>query len=574
MITKMPSDGPVANRQQRERIANLYVEASGLPVEQQRAFLDQVCSGDSSMRAELERMLGTDSGSPEQAGRPPAERRLPPGRDVAGRFRIRRFIAHGGMGDVYEAEDLELRERVALKTVRAEVVEDPQALSRFKREILVGKKITHPNVCRVHDLGIDRTPGGSTMLFLTMEFLDGETLSSRIRRGPIPQNEAVPLIEEMAGALSAAHQAGIVHRDFKSGNVMLVGAEGRARAIITDFGLARAMRTSDSTVSMTESGTTMGTPAYMAPEQVRGEAATPASDIYALGVVMYEMLTGRCPFVGETPLVVGTKQLHEEPAPPRTLAPHLDPKWDQVILRCLRKAPGERFSSAPAVVAALAGPALDGPAAAPVPPRSAARPSPRRRPIVLLSAASLLAVGAAGWWWIHSSHPPLADGRGSVSEPLPAGSGANRPLAPGSVSVPPPKETAEPATLPNAGAPAVKPAEPVAKKAAAGMASGPTPKLPPPRAVLQPYGGPLRGVLRWSGRLAPHESVTIQAGRVLTGALTDDLPRAPVTVEVDTKWVVVVEEPSERNHWDRLVLRNNSDNETVQGIVVRWSVIR
>ncbi len=253
------------------------------------------------------------------------------------------------MGTVYEAEDLTLHDRVALKTIRPDIASDPTAVERFKQEIRLGKRVTHPNVCRIHDIGSDRSEDGKEVLFLTMQFLSGETLASRIRRGPIPQTEALPLIEDMAEALSAAHQAEVIHRDFKSGNVMLVHGPRRTCAIVTDFGLARGVRDS---VPLTRAGL-VGTVDYMAPEQIRGEEVTPTADIYALGVVMYEMVTGQLPFTGDSRVTVALKHLNDEPQPPRNLAPHLEPIWDDTILGCLRKLPGERFQSAAEIKAAL-----------------------------------------------------------------------------------------------------------------------------------------------------------------------------------------------------------------------------
>jgi len=224
---------------------------------------------------------------------------------IAGRYRIVRFIGQGGMGELYEAEDLELRERVALKTVRPEIAQDEKAIERFKREIHLARKVTHPNVCRIFDLTYHPTAEGLTLL-LTMELLGGETLADRLRRaGRMTTTEAFPIITQIAAGLAAAHEAGIVHRDFKSANVVLVpskrGAED-VRAVVTDFGLARGTSAGDSSaVSLCGTGDFAGTPAYMAPEQVRGGEITPAVDIYALGVVMYEMLTGHRPFAGDTP---------------------------------------------------------------------------------------------------------------------------------------------------------------------------------------------------------------------------------------------------------------------------------
>lgn len=284
---------------------------------------------------------------------------------VAGRYRVVRFLARGGMGEVYEAEDLELKERVALKTVRPEIARDEVMLERFRREIQLSRKVTHPNVCRIFDVAFHR-PERSTAatIFLTMEMLPGETLAQRLRgRGPFSPDQALPVLRQMAAALDAAHQAGVVHRDLKPGNVLLVDPgtgswnTGAVRAVITDFGLARAAAAAedDQGLTLTAAGV-VGTPAYIAPEQIEGREATAAVDLYAFGIVMYEMLTGKVPFLGDTALSTAVKRL-QEPAPsPRLHAPDLDPRWEAVILRLLERDPAARFATASEALAALTAP--------------------------------------------------------------------------------------------------------------------------------------------------------------------------------------------------------------------------
>jgi serine/threonine protein kinase len=274
---------------------------------------------------------------------------------LAGRFRIVRFIAQGGMGEVYEAEDLELSGQVALKTIRSEIAEEVGSVDRFKREVHIARQVTHPNVCRIYDVF---RHGGTT--FLTMEFLQGETLADRLsRQRRFSTAEAMPIVSQVAAGLAAAHRAGVIHRDFKSANVMLMPdapEEGGARAVVTDFGLARRSRSEDglsAAATMTQGAA--GTPAYMAPEQVEGGEITPAADIYALGVVLYEMVTGDRPFTGDTPLSIAVKRLKEAPSSPRSHVPDLDPKWEKTILRCLERDPRNRFASAADVPRALAG---------------------------------------------------------------------------------------------------------------------------------------------------------------------------------------------------------------------------
>ena len=294
-----------------------------------------------------------------EASQVPGAHVFGPGELVGGRYRIVRFVARGGMGEVYEAEDAELRGRVALKTIRPEVASSHQALERFKREIQLARQVTHPNVCRIFDIGYHRGPGGEAdVSFLSMEFLPGETLDKRVRReGRLSPAQALPLVRQMASALAAAHAMGIVHRDFKSGNVALVPAsrEGEgARAVVTDFGLARGGGSQDSPVA-TATGHVVGTPAYMAPEQVEGKPVSAAADIYALGVVIYEMVTGKWPFEGDSSLSVAVKRLMEPPAPPRVHVPDLDPLWERTILRCLERQPEDRFARVEDVVEALGG---------------------------------------------------------------------------------------------------------------------------------------------------------------------------------------------------------------------------
>jgi serine/threonine protein kinase/tetratricopeptide (TPR) repeat protein len=282
-----------------------------------------------------------------------------PGQILAGRYRVVRFLARGGMGEVYEVEDAVLGERVAAKTVRPEVARDATAVERFKREIQLARKVTHPNVCRIFDVSHHQPDDMETppVLFLTMELLDGETLAQRLgRTGAMAPEEALPIARQIAAALHAAHQAGVIHRDLKPGNVLLVAASGAGpsgipRAVVTDFGLARA-EADDQGLTLT-SAAVLGTPAYIAPEQVEGGEITPAVDIYAFGVVLYEMATGKLPFVADTSLGTAVKRLTEAPASPRVHAPGMDPRWEAAILRCLERAPPRRFATALDVVAAL-----------------------------------------------------------------------------------------------------------------------------------------------------------------------------------------------------------------------------
>jgi tetratricopeptide (TPR) repeat protein len=284
-----------------------------------------------------------------------------PGALLADRYRVVRFIARGGMGEVYEAEDLTLHMSVALKSIAPEAAADTKMILRLKREVLLARKVTHPNVCRLHDLGVHTTESG-TVAFLTMDLLRGETLTAHIAlEERFTTEEALPIAIDMASALDAAHRAGVIHRDFKSRNVILEErGEGMApKAVVMDFGIALA--SSDEARQTpgpldTGEGHFLGTPAYMAPEQVSGATATPATDVYAFGLVLYEMVTGSLPFVAERALEVITMRLTHDPTPPRERVPSLDPRWNDVILRCLAREPAARFGSAKEAVDALVAP--------------------------------------------------------------------------------------------------------------------------------------------------------------------------------------------------------------------------
>jgi tetratricopeptide (TPR) repeat protein len=351
--------------------------------------------------------LGETQAAPTTASPGPPARAsagFPPGTTLASRYEFVRFVAEGAMGAVYEAEDRALRGRVALKTVRPEIAADPQALERFKREIALARLVTHPNVCRIFDLGLHRpepAAGAPEVLFLTMELLSGETLSAFIaRRKRVKRTEALAILKQVAAGLDAAHAVGVVHRDFKSGNVMLVPADPRkpVRAVVTDFGLARGLDIGPSHASISESGAVVGTPAYMAPEQVEGLSVTPAADIYALGIVAYEMITGVRPFDGGSAITVALRRLREPPAPPRTHVPDLHTAWDAAILRCLRLDPTERFPSAGEFVRALETSSTTEDVSERPTVKIERRPGggPRLLPW-LLGAASVVAVAGAVW---------------------------------------------------------------------------------------------------------------------------------------------------------------------------------
>jgi serine/threonine-protein kinase len=266
------------------------------------------------------------------------------------------------MGGVYQAVDNVLRTQVALKVIRRELAADPTGMELFQREVALSRRVSHPNVCRVYEL-YETTLDGQPLHFLSMEYLEGETLSQRLSRdGRMRTSEALPLVRQMCEGLAAAHAEGVIHRDFKSSNVMLVTRPdtSETRVVVTDFGIARAIDTGKDRgvlpAPLTGGARILGTPEYMAPEQVTGGAISPATDLYSLGVVLYEMVTGELPFRATTPLATALRHIETPPPSPARAASGLDPRWDYAVLRCLDRDPRRRFQHAGDVLAALSGP--------------------------------------------------------------------------------------------------------------------------------------------------------------------------------------------------------------------------
>jgi serine/threonine protein kinase len=276
------------------------------------------------------------------------------GQVLLDRYRIGRFLARGGMGEVYLADDLLLEERVALKTLSCTALDDPRAAFRFKAEARLARRVTHPNICRILEFGVQTCarPDGLTdsIPFLTMEFLAGETLARRVqRRGRMKDADAVPVLKQVVAGLQAIHSCGIVHRDLKSENVFLVPEpRGGERVVVMDFGLARSI--DGSVVSTWPLARVLaGTLDTMAPEQIEGRHPEPAVDIFAFGVLAFEVLTGRRPFVDVAPI----KRLHDRAPAPSTVVPDLHPRWDRIIGHCLEIEPANRYASLTDLAAAL-----------------------------------------------------------------------------------------------------------------------------------------------------------------------------------------------------------------------------
>ena len=354
-----------------------------------------------------------------------------------GRYRIVRKLGSGGMADVYLAEDEELGRRVAIKILNDRHANDDQFVERFRREAKNAAGLSHPSIVSIYDRG-----EAEGTYYIAMEYLDGRSLKELVvARGPLPIADAIEFTRQVLGALRFAHRKGVVHRDIKPHNVM-ADADGRLK--VTDFGIARAGAS-----QMTEAGSIIGTAQYLSPEQARGAAVDQRSDLYSVGVVLYEMLTGTVPFTGDSPVEIAMRHLSDTPQPPSIKRPEIPPDLDMVVLRALAKNPEDRFQTAEemdaelervaqgvgvtaetadAATAVLSGAALDMAPTAITPmrrPPAAARPSyryedppARRRPFWPWLLALLLVVlaGIAGWYAYGKIQHSL-NGSGTVSVP-------------------------------------------------------------------------------------------------------------------------------------------------------------
>ncbi|HEY0135070.1 MAG TPA: serine/threonine-protein kinase, partial [Nannocystis sp.] len=348
---------------------------------------------------------------------------LAPGTLLGGRYRIVRLLAEGGMGVVYEGEHLDLGRRVAIKTLLSELQDQPRLIQRFIREARATCMISHPNVVSVLD--IDQTPDG--LVFFVMEYLEGEDVSQVLEReGAIAWDRARRIALQVCEALGAAHDRGVVHRDLKPSNCFLVRDEnGDERVKVLDFGIAKVLESSapragsrgpgtgrDLRWLRTSTGEVFGTLAYMAPEHLNGDLHDHHVDIYAIGVILHEMLTGAPPFSPDVPGTFIQQVLFEPPTPPSQLAPHagIPPDLDYVVMRALEKRPNDRFASMDELAATLTSVRSEAAPAIPVPwiatpvlapvavkpvPAAPARPraAPTRRSWVP-GVAGLLGVGA------------------------------------------------------------------------------------------------------------------------------------------------------------------------------------
>src|SRR3984957_11575342 len=260
---------------------------------------------------------------------------LEEGSILADRYEILKLLGQGGMGAVYKARDRELDRMVALKVIRPELAESPEILQRFKQELILARKVTHRNVIRIFDLG-----DADGIKFITMEFIEGRDLKSLlVEKGKLPPEQAVDVVQQVCLALEAAHSEGVVHRDLKPQNIMM---DGQGRASVMDFGIARSLEMG----GMTQTGALIGTPEYMSPEQVRGEHVDARSDLFTVGIIFQELLTGALPYKAETAMASMYKRTRERAIPVRQLNPDVPQYLNDVVAKCLEMEPQDRYQSA------------------------------------------------------------------------------------------------------------------------------------------------------------------------------------------------------------------------------------
>jgi serine/threonine protein kinase len=342
------------------KVKSLVAQALSLSGVGRAQFISELRDAPSEIRDEVVRLLENDSVQSETSLAElglAAEtvRQLSVGDVLAEQYEIRGFLGAGGMGEVYEAIDSLTRESIAIKTLLPRFSAEPAYASRLRREVQLAQRVSHSNVCRVHQLNRGRSSTGSDLVFVTMELIRGETLSGMVRRGPLSLADSLVIAKQIASALDAAHAAGVLHRDLKSNNIMLTQADGNLQVRVMDFGLACYQDVHKAAESQLTSDDIVGTPEYMSPEQLQGLNLTPAADIYAFGVVIFEMITGQLPFVGHRALTVALKRLQQDAPDSRSLRANLPDHWNAAIGACLHRDPAHRPSSGSHVIELLEG---------------------------------------------------------------------------------------------------------------------------------------------------------------------------------------------------------------------------
>jgi tetratricopeptide (TPR) repeat protein len=377
---------------QYELASRLFLAALDVSAGEREEFVRRRCSADPLLADNVLRLLGQMEHLGDFLEKPAfrvdgADDGFRNGDLVGERFQVEGMLGQGGMGRVYRARDLQLGDTVALKMLHPRLQGVGTMANRFREEIRLARKIGHPNVCRIFELFQEKR-GESVLVYFTMEYLEGATLADRIAKGPLVPDEALGVARQIGAGLDAAHASGILHRDLKPSNIMIVRqSDGAERVVITDFGLAKALNLPDDAAGQTVPGQIFGTPPYMAPEQFVGDEPSTATDLFALGVIVFEMVTGRNPFPTDNMMRSGMARVMGRSEPLSRYLPEAPAGWEGTIRRALAPEPERRFASAEALIAALENGAMKRPAAA----DRSRRKLPRR-----MMVAGVVVAGVAG----------------------------------------------------------------------------------------------------------------------------------------------------------------------------------
>jgi serine/threonine protein kinase len=428
------------------------------------------------------------------------------------RYDILAEAGHGSMGNVYKARDRETGETIALKLLKPEIASDHAMMDRFKNELLFARKITHKNVCRVHEF--NRIGG---IAYTSMEFVEGESLRSVLNRfGGLPVRKAISVTQQICSGLKEAHAQGIVHRDLKPENVM-IDAQGNVK--IMDFGIARSM---ESLTRLT--GSMVGTPAYMAPEQVAGKPVDYRTDIYSLGLMLYEMFTGSQAFQADTAVAIALKQMRETPSPPHEVDPSIPVGIERAILKCLEKEPGKRFQSVAELENALRSAALSAsPSLPPSVPRTNSSHSSTPAPAIAAAIkAEPKGTPAIVWVLVGAS---IVLGAAAASRWAAAAKSAEQLPPPAHLPAPKPPQFALVIPTPPAPALDASVAEPKPSLAVPVRDSAAKPKLAKAVAAAPPPGQPISSA-RTPAQAAPREEAPTDVQRRAEKAFGETGPAA------------------------------------------------
>jgi serine/threonine protein kinase len=468
-------------------------------------------------------------------------------RQVILHYQVEQRLGAGGMGVVFKALDLRLKRHVALKFLAAGLHRDEAHRERLLREAMAASALDHPNIGAVHAL----EDAGDGRLFIVMGYYPGGTLKDRLEHGPLGNAEAVDIALQAARGLAEAHARGIMHRDIKPTNLILT-PEGVVK--IVDFGIAKLTGASD----LTETGTALGTAAYMSPEQASGARVDWRTDMWSLGIVLYQMLRGEMPFHGETFLALLYQVVHAD-YPPLTGKP---PALQRLIGKCLAKDPSDRYASPEELMKELervqksiaagdtaetvAFPQESPPSTPAFTSLDSARFSPR-----LLALLATVCLGGAVWLWMGFRTPPA-----SRSTAGPNTTKAREAVRP----VPPETPQAKTATSQDPSPPTKQTSQPRVARQTATAGRGTTASV---------YTGPKQGQILWTGELDAGQAIDLSASQN-AAMVSGSLPGVPVSIEVHPPSVSIVTPPGPSNQWRRLVVRNDGKKQVV--IVINWAI--